>query len=67
VYLHGKKGLGKKYRKGRCCDKILVQLKKFAPTIFMENGIWEELEVEHKEDILEDKVYGGSVLVDHGK
>jgi len=33
VYLHGKKGLGKKDKKGWCCDKILVHLKKFRPFI----------------------------------
>jgi hypothetical protein len=33
----------------------------------MENDIWEDLEVEHEGDILEDKVHGRSVLVDHGK
>ncbi len=31
--LHGKKGLGKKNRKGWRCDKILVHLKEFAPSI----------------------------------
>ncbi len=29
--LHDKKGLGKKDKKGWCCDKILVHLKEFAP------------------------------------
>jgi hypothetical protein len=33
---------------------MLVHLKEFAPTTFMENDIWEELEVEHKGDILEE-------------
>jgi hypothetical protein len=33
----------------------------------MENDIWEELGVEHEGDILENKVHGGSVLVDHGE
>jgi hypothetical protein len=32
VFLHGKKGLGKKNRKGWHCDKNLVHLKKFEPT-----------------------------------
>jgi hypothetical protein len=31
VFLHGKKGLGKKDRKGGRYDKILVHLKEFAP------------------------------------
>jgi hypothetical protein len=33
VYLHGKKGLGKKDKKRWCCDKILVHLKEFGPFI----------------------------------
>jgi hypothetical protein len=33
----------------------------------MKNDIWEELEVEHEGDILEDKIHGGSMLVDHGE
>jgi hypothetical protein len=32
VYLHGKKGLGKKDEKCWCYDKILVHLKEFGPT-----------------------------------
>jgi hypothetical protein len=31
VSLHGKKRLGEKKKEGRHCDKILVQLKEFAP------------------------------------
>jgi hypothetical protein len=33
VSLHGKKGLGKKDRKGWHCDKILVHLKEFGPSM----------------------------------
>ncbi len=33
MYLHGKKGLGKKDRKGWCCDKIFVHFKKIGPFI----------------------------------
>ncbi len=31
--LHGKNGLGKKDKKGWCCDKILVHLKEFGPRL----------------------------------
>jgi hypothetical protein len=33
VYLHGRKGLGKKDRKWWHCDKILVHLKEFEPIV----------------------------------
>jgi hypothetical protein len=33
VSLHGKNGLGKKDKKGWCCDKILVHLKEFGPRL----------------------------------
>ncbi len=58
--LHGKKGLGKKDRKGWCCDKILIHLKEFAPTraklIFKSSSICQSLNpklflnVSYKED-----------------
>ncbi len=38
MFLHGKKGLGKKDKKGWHCDKILVHLKKFTPLNFAING-----------------------------
>ncbi len=35
VFLHDKKGLGKKNKKGWHCDNILVHLKKFKPSSFL--------------------------------
>jgi hypothetical protein len=55
VYLHGEKRLVQKDKKGWCCDKILVRLKKFGPFIgsskvksHMMMGWWKHNQLDQK-------------------